>query len=624
MSTLPPFRKVNFVPPCLHVDRRADGSIILRNDNPMEPPARNIIEPLHQWAEEKPGATWLGERDGDGEWRLLTFGEAARTANAVAQALIDRGVHLGGPNHGPLMILSGNSIEHALMTYGAIAAGVPVAPVSRAYSLMSADHAKLRHVFELIKPRMIFVQDGALYEAALNALDLGGVEVVYVQNPPQRLPATDYSEFAEISPGPQVNEVYERLGHETVAKYLFTSGSTGMPKAVINTHGMMCVNAKMIRATGVREEGEETVLLSWLPWNHTFGGNALLNSTLAHGATLYLDGGLPVPGMFDETLRNLREIAPTAYSNVPAAYAMLVPELERDEALARNFFSRLKLLSYGGAALSEDIYTRIQRVAMRITGERIVFSSGYGATETAPTITSVHWETDRVGLIGLPLPGVELKLAPVGDKYEVRARGPAITPGYYGRPDLTEAAFDEEGFYCLGDAAKFVDPDRPEAGLVFDGRVAEDFKLDTGTWVNAGKLRLAALSALDGLALDALVTGQDRPFIGLLIWPNLAAARELTGEPDLTAEAAVAHPLLLERVREGLVRHNASQRGSSTRIARALLMSEPPDMDAGEITDKGYVNQRTALERRAHLVNYLYEESELPDATEACRVIVGD
>ncbi|MFP3944094.1 MAG: AMP-binding protein [Alphaproteobacteria bacterium] len=623
MSTPPPFRKVNFVPPRLHVERREDGAIILRNDNPMDPPPRNVIEPLRQWAEETPGGVWLGERDGQGEWRHLTFGGAARTVNAVAQALIDRGLHEGGPDHGPLMILSGNSIEHALMTYGAIAAGMPVAPVSRAYSLMSADHAKLKYVYDLIRPRMLFVQDGTLYEKALRALDLDGVEVVCVENPPGTIPATDYTKLTSTAPGPEVDNAYERLTHETVAKYLFTSGSTGMPKAVINTHGMMCVNSRMVRATQHRGESDEFVLLSWLPWNHTFGGNALLNTTLAVGGTLYLDGGLPVPGKFDETLRNLREIAPTAYSNVPAAYAMLAPELERDEALARNFFSRLKLLSYGAAALSGDIYERIQRVAVRTTGERIMFSSGYGATETAPTITSVHWETDRVGLIGLPLPGVELKLAPVGGKYEVRARGPAITPGYYGRPDLTEAAFDEEGFYRLGDAAKFVDPERPEAGLVFDGRVAEDFKLATGTWVNAGKLRLEALSALDGLAQDALVAGQDRPFVALLIWPNLAAARELTGEPDLTPEAAVVHPLLLERVREGLARHNERHQGSSTRIARALLMAEPPDMDAGEITDKGYVNQRRALERRAHLVNRLYEERELPEATGAGRVIVA-
>lgn len=622
--SMPPFRKVNFVPPRLAVVRRADGSIVLRNENPMDPPPRNVIEPLRQWADEKPHGTWLGERGGDGAWRRLTFAEAARAVNAIAQGLIDRGMHLGGAAHGPLMVLSGNSIEHALMTYGAIAAGVPVAPVSRTYSLMSEDHAKLKHVFGILKPRMVFVQDGALYEPALRALDLEGVEVVCAGSPPEGVPATDYLALVNTAPGPHVEEVYGRLGHETVAKYLFTSGSTGEPKAVVNTHGMMCVNVRMIRATQVRDETDEFVLLSWLPWNHTFGGNAILNTVLATGGTLYLDGGLPMPGRFDETLRNLREIAPTIYSNVPAAYSMLAPELEQDEGLARNFFSRLKMLSYGGAALSEDVYARIQNVAVRVTGERIMFSTGYGATETAPTITSVHWETDRVGLIGLPLPGVELKLAPVGGKYEVRVRGPAVTPGYLGRPDLTEAAFDEEGFYRLGDAARFVDPERPEEGLVFDGRVAEDFKLATGTWVNAGRLRIAALAALGGLAQDALVAGQDRPFVALLIWPNLAAARTLTGNPGLSAEEAVVHPLLAERVREGLRRHNARHPGSSTRIARTLLMAEPPDMDAGEITDKGYVNQRAALERRARLVKRLYDEQAGGDSAESGSVIVAD
>ncbi len=604
-----PFRALPNKDPAVEVERRADGTIVLRNPHPMDDPHVNVIAPLRQWAEEVPDRSWLVERGADGDWVHLTYKEANEQVNAVAQALLDRGMGLGGQNHGPVMILSGNSIDHAVMTYGAILAGVAVAPVSRSYSLMSADFAKLKYVFELVEPKMVFVQDGQMFGPALEALALEGVEVVYVKNPPRGHDATPFQEFLDTAPMGDVERSYAALTFDTVAKYLFTSGSTGMPKAVINTHRMMCVNAAMGRSL-LNEEGraEVPVIINWLPWNHTFGGNSVLNGILSAGGTFYLDDGLPIPGMFERTIRNLKEVSPTTYSNVPAAFATLIPELEKDDELAASLFKNLKSLSYGGAALAQDLYDRLQAVAVRITGHRIPFLTGYGATETAPVVTTVYWATERMGLLGLPVPGVELKLVPKGEKFEVRVRGENITPGYHKRDDLTEQAFDEEGFYSLGDAAKFLDPEDPVQGLVFDGRVAEDFKLDTGTWVSAGRLRVQAVEASGGLMQDALVAGLDRAYIGILGFPNFAACRDLMEDQDAEPEDIVVNEKVLGRIAEGLKRHNDGHPGSSTRVGRALLMAEPPSMDAGEITDKGYVNQSTSLERRKALVEKLYTD----------------
>lgn len=602
---LPPYRDPGYVTRKLEVERRADGSIILRNPHPLRPVPTNLIEPIRKWAAQAPDRVWLGKRkpakEGLGEWDLLTYAQTNAKVNAIAQALLDRG--LDGSK--PVMILSGNSIEHALMTYGAILAGVPVAPVSPSYSTMSSDFDKLRYVFDLVAPKLVFMQEGAPFERGLAALNLDGVELVTVDGSL----GTSFASLLETAPGNAVEESYAGLNFDMVAKYLFTSGSTGMPKAVITTQRMMCVNSVMPKSVTLEEENEEpAVLLNWLPWNHCFGGNAILNNLLVGGGTLYIDGGRPVPGGFAETVANLREIAPTAYSNVPAAYTMLADELEADEALARNFFSRLRTLAYGGAALSQDLYDRIQKVAIRVAGERIVFSSGYGATETAPTICNVHWPTERMGLLGLPLPGVDLKLAPVGQKMEVRVRGQCITPGYYKNAEKTAEAYDEEGFYRLGDGARFLDPERPEEGLVFDGRVAEDFKLSTGTWVSAGKLRVDVVAGSNGVLSDALVAGLDRAYIGILGFPNIPACRNIAGDQSLAVEYLVRHPAVLERLAEGLRAHNKSNPGSSTRLVRALLMTEPPSVDAGELTDKGYINQSVALGRRTSLVEKLYAE----------------
>lgn len=608
-----PFRSPRYRERRVEVERRADGSVVMRNPHPLRPRAAHLVEPIRQYAEHVPDRVWLGVRDGAmkseaepfGPWQLLTYADAKHKLDAIAQALLDRGLDQSKP----IMILSGNSIEHALMTYGAMQAGVPVAPVSPSYSTMSSDFEKLKYVFGLVEPRLLFVQQGAPFERAFEALkaefaEMASVEIVSVDGSV----GTPFASLLETRPTGAVEEAVDRLHDDLIAKYMFTSGSTGMPKAVIMTSRMMCLNAVMPRSTLEEIEDEiPPVLLNWLPWNHVYGANAILNNLTVSGGTLYIDGGRPVGAAFAETVQNLREIAPTAYSSVPAGYTMLVEELERDRALAETFFSRLTQLNYGGAAMSQHLYDRIQKVAVEVTGERIVFSSGYGSTETAPTIMNVHWPTERTGLIGLPLPGVEIKLAPLGNKLEVRARGECITPGYHKNPERSAEAFDEEGFYRLGDGARFVNPEAPEEGLVFDGRVAEDFKLESGTWVSAGKLRVQAIASAHGLLQDALIAGLDRSYVGLLGFPNFQACRDFLGE-DLTEEDLVRHPRILERLAEGLRQHNQAYPASSTRIGRALLMVEPASVDAGELTDKGYINQGVALGRRANLVEKLYAE----------------
>jgi feruloyl-CoA synthase len=603
----PPFRKINWLPRDIAVDRRADGSLVLKSNQPLGPYEPHIPALLARWAEQAPQRIWLAQRSGpERQWRKVSYAEAKQTVDALTQALLNLKLEADRP----VAILSGNSIEHALMTMAAMQARIPVAPMSPAYSLMSHDHQKLKYLFELVQPALVLVQDGALFGRALQALDLTGVELVHVASPPQGI---DSLSFAELAATPVTDEVQQSIAAitpDTVGKLLFTSGSTGMPKAVINTQRMMCANVTMMTQVRPRDPSEPPpVLLDWMPWNHTMGGNALFNPALAEGGTLYIDDGRPLPGMFDETLRNLREISPTYYANVPAGYAALAAAMEKDDALCRTFFKDLGMMAYGGARLPDDLYERMQALAVRATGERIVFYTGWGATETAPTSTGTYWDTERVGLIGLPFPGVELKMVPIGDKYELRLRGIHVMPGYYQRPDLTAAAFDEEGFYKIGDAGVLLDPQDPQQGIVFAGRVAEDFKLMTGTFVHVGSLRTDVIAAASPVLQDALVAGQDRPYVALLAWPNLQACRQIVGDANASFETVVKHPAVLEKLRQGLQAHNAEVEGaSSMRIARVMLMVEPPSIDGNELTDKGYINQRAGLERRAALVERLFAD----------------
>jgi feruloyl-CoA synthase len=574
---------------------------------PLQSFPPHIPASLAKWAKEAPDRTWLAQRASpDRQWRKISYSEAKRIVDGLTQGLLDLRLDAGSP----VAILSGNSVEHALMTQAAMQARLPAAPVSPAYSLMSQDHAKLKYLFGLIKPKVVMVQDGPTFANALNALDLKGVTVVHVARPYESIKSVAFADLAATSVTTDVDASIAKITPDTVGKLLFTSGSTGMPKAVINTQGMMCANAAMMMQVRPRAaDAPVSTVLDWMPWNHTMGGNALFNPLLIEGGTLYIDDGRPVPGQFDETIRNLREISPTYYANVPVGYAALAAAMEKDDALCRSFFRDLGLMGYGGARLPDDLYDRMQTLAVRAIGERIVFYTGWGSTETGPTSTGTYWDTERVGLIGLPFPGVELKMVPCASKYELRLRGINVTPGYFGQPELTKAAFDEEGFYRIGDAGVFVDPEDPVQGIIFAGRVVEDFKLTTGTFVHVGALRTDAIAAATPVIQDALVAGQDRPFVGLLAWPNLHACRQIIGNPDATCEDVVRHPDVIACLRHGLLVHNASCAGaSSLRIGRAMLMVEPASIDGNELTDKGYINQRAGLERRAALVEKLYAD----------------
>jgi feruloyl-CoA synthase len=603
----PPFRKINWLPRDIAVEHRPDGVVVVRSRIPLQPYARHLPACLNRWATERPDGIWLAQRRGaQRQWYKLTYADAKRTVDALTQGLLD--LNVGADR--PLAILSGNSIEQALMTMASMQARIAAAPISPAYSLLSQDHAKLKTIFRLIRPGVILVQDGVAFDRALAALDLEGVTVVHVDRPPQSCSSLSFVDLAKTTATSAVAESVAAIGPDTVGKLLFTSGSTGTPKAVINTQRMMCANVAMVqqaRPSGLNDPPQ--VVLDWMPWSHTMGGNASFNVLLAEGGTLYIDEGRPQPGIFDETLRNLKEISPTYFANVPVGFAMLVTALEQDDELCRKFFGNLRLVAYGGARLPDDLYDRMQKLAVRTTGQRIVFYTGWGSTETAPVATGTYWDTERVGLIGLPFPGVELKMVPSGAKYELRLRGIMVTPGYYRSPELTASAFDEEGFYKIGDAGVFVDPGQPAEGLVFAGRVAEDFKLTTGTFVHVGSLRVAAIAAASPILQDALVTGQDRPYVGLLGWPNLEGCRQLLGRPLATLEDLVEDPILLAHLRERLRAHNKTvSMASSMRIERVLLMSDPPSMDGNELTDKGYINQRAGLERRAACVEKLYRD----------------
>ncbi|HEY0302944.1 MAG TPA: AMP-binding protein [Rhizomicrobium sp.] len=610
-TELPPFRPLPQRAPDIDVRKKPDGTVYIESNHRIGALNRSIAHLFADRAARHPERNFIAERaplpgGGTGDWRFITYGEAYARAQAIAQALLSRGMNADTP----LMILSGNSIAHATMTLGALFAGVPVAPVSVAYSLMSGDHSKLKHVFAVAEPRMIFAEQGPLYARALAALPLDGVEVVTVL-PIEGRETTPYDDLIRTNPGPDVAAALDRIGHDTVAKYLFTSGSTGMPKGVVQTHRMMCavIAAQEALRTEQPDPNEIPQSLEWMPWNHISAGNIGFNGQINAGGTIYLDAGKPLPGMFDETIRNLRDIVPLGIGTAPIAFGWLCDAMERDDSLRDHVFARLRMAGYGGATLNQDIYERFQALAIAATGHRIPMTTMYGATETQG-ITVVHWITERVGLVGLPLPGITLKLVPNGTKLEVRVKGPTVTPGYHKRPDLTAAAFDDEGFYSLGDAAKFIDDNDPAQGLVFDGRVTEDFKLDSGTWVSAGTLRAHAVAAASPLLFDCVVCGQDKPFVGLLAWPVAAAAKELCGSSD--PAVIVADPKVRAAVREKFAAYNKAQSGSSTRVRRVILMAEPPSVDGHEITDKGYVNQRATMDRRKVLVDKLFAAT--PDA----------
>jgi feruloyl-CoA synthase len=598
----PPFRPIAYAMPDIRTERAADGSLLIRSATPLGGYDPSLARLLRASAAAQPTRIFLAERAGDG-WRTVSYAQARQRVDALAQALIDRGLSPARP----VMILSGNAIDHALMMLAGVTAGVPVAPVSVAYSLQSQDHAKLKQIADLLEPALVYVADTAPFASALAALDLTNMEVVASRNGATRSGVTMFDDLLETKPKPAVEAAVAATNADTVAKILFTSGSTGAPKGVINTHGMLTANQQQIAQLWPFLDDDPLVLVDWLPWNHTFGGNHNFNLALRHAGTLYIDGGKPLPALVGETVRNLAEISPTVYFNVPAGYAALLPHLEKDDGLARAFFKRLRLIFYAGAALPQDLWERLEAVSVRTLGARVPMTSSWGTTETAPLALAAHYPIERAGNVGVPAPGCEVKLVPAGAKLEVRVRGANVTPGYWKRPDLTAAAFDEDGFYRPGDAMRLADPNDPAKGLLFDGRLAEDFKLATGTWVHVGVLRVGVLAAASPALQDAVIAGENRGFIGLVAWLNPAGCRALigAGAPETFAELT-AHPTVRAHVRTAIARWNAGATGTSHRIARVLLLAEPPSIDANEITDKGYVNQRRVLERRAADIERLY------------------
>lgn len=604
-----PFREVPYLPLKLKIDRRPDGTIYLDSGHPLKAHPPHMLAPLVKWGAERPDQVWLAERwpedPAADDWRRLTYADGLAAVRRIAAAFLSE----GAGQDAPVMILSKNSIDNALVMYAAMWAASPAVPVTPAYATLSQDLLRFRYIDELTSPKFIYVEDGKEYQRALNSLDLTGRLVIYSRNAPDVPRAISLEDFAGQA-GPAVDEAYARLTPKTVAKYMLTSGSTGEPKAVINTHGMVAANAKMIRSVWNEERLDEItggpqVMVNFLPWSHTYGTHSILHNMLDWGGTLYICQGAPTPARLPEMIRNLKEIPTTQHTTVPQAWAALATALEQDDALAEVFFSRLTSMAYGGASMGQDIYERIQEVAVRVTGERISLSAGYGATETSPTASNVHWPNDKMGLIGLPLPGNTFKLVPAGDKLELRVKGVNVTPGYFRNPEKTAEAFDEEGYYKLGDAVKFVDPAQPERGLAFDGRTVEEFKLASGTWVSAGAVRVAAVAACGGALSDAVVCGLNKDEIGLLGFLNLAWCQRLVGEA-LPAEQLVLHPNVQEAIRAGLSAHNKAHPNAAARIARILLQPMEPRADLGEITEKGYINQSRTQALRADQLDLLF------------------
>ena len=601
-------RPVALGPHDLDVTPLANGGYLVRSPHALEAYARTVTDQLDRWAAERPGTVYLAERDGSG-WRTITYAQTLAAVRSIGQALLERGCT---PAAG-VAILSENGIDHALLALAAQYIGVPYVPVSPPYSLMSSDFAKLRHVVGLFAPRLVYARDAARYGRAF-AGDVipAGLPVVFSTG---TLPDRACEAFDRLLATPvtaAVDAANAAVTSDTVAKVLFTSGSTGLPKGVINTQRMLCANQQMNRQA-FPFFGDDMMMLDWSPWNHTAGSNQVFNMVLYNGGTLYIDDGKPTPAEFAKSLRNLRDVSPSIYFNVPRGYEALAAVLDDDADLRESFFRRLKMMWYAGAALSGPVFEHMRRLAIETCGEEIMMTSGLGSTETAPSAMFANWYSQVSGNIGVPLPGLELKLVPAGAKLEIRLRGPSITPGYLHRDDLTRDAFDEDGYYKMGDGVKPLDPHDFSQGFLFDGRIGEDFKLATGTWVSVGPLRVQLLAQFQPVVRDLVLCGQDQGYLGMLMIPDLAAARALADLPATAADAGVlAHPAVRAFVRDGLTAFAAEHPGSSTHVLRAIFLNLPPSIDAGEITDKGSLNNAVLRERRRDSVEHLYTTLDNP------------
>ena len=603
-----PYRRIPLGPRTVVAQTRADGTVLVASTVPLAPYPRKLTDCLSRAARDHPQRIFLAQRapaasESPGPWRELRYGQAWEQVERIAAALLARGLS----QDRPIAILSGSSLEHALLALGAQHAGVPHCAVTPAYALLSDGHHKLRHVLDLLRPSLVFVDDAVAFDKALERCVPHDVEVVHASRPSATRASTPFSQLLARAPDETTRQACDAVPAESIAKVIFTSGSSGMPKGVIITQQMLACNQQMM-VQSIPAIADPLVTVSWLPWHHVSGGNLMLGMTILCAGTLYIDDGKPAPGEIEKTIANLRDIAPTAYFSVPRGFAMLIPYLRADAALREKFFSRLRLMYYSGAALGRSLVRELDELAVQACGERIPMISGYGATETAPAAVAANWLTDQTGLAGLPIPGCELKLVPTsGGKYEARLRGPNVTPGYWRQPELSARLFDEEGFARMGDALSFVAPGDVSQGFAFDGRIAEDFKLSSGTFVSVGTLRAKLVQEGDGLFLDAVVAGEGRDEVGAFIVGDRAACAAHCGLPLETPWQLVsAHPALRERVQASLDAIAARATGSSTYIARAMILIDGPSAQAGELTDKGSINARVFLANRPELVDRLY------------------
>ncbi|MDP2778872.1 feruloyl-CoA synthase [Devosia sp.] len=605
--------------PVVAWEERANGEFIIWREDPLGPYPAKLNERLLHWAAVAPDRVWMADREGTGPWREVTYAEALDKVRRVGQFLLSAGL---SPQR-PLLILSENSIEHALMALGAQHVGIPSAAIAPAYASASSGFAKLHDIAAQIDAGMIFADDGARFAPAVDAVFGADMAFAAVRNlPAGRANTYGFDAIVATEPTEAVDRAFAAVGPDTVAKFLFTSGTTGSPKAVIQTQRMLCSNMEMVADCYAYMRDEPPVVVDWAPWNHTASGNKVFNLTIYNGGSYYIDRGKPTAALIGQTIANLREIAPTWYFNVPAGFEMLVGAMRSDPALRQNFFSRLRMLMYAGAGLAQHTWDALVELAEQTTGESLPIGTGLGSTETGPFALYCTEQQDRPGNIGIPSQGVTVKLVPIDDKYELRLKGPNVTPGYWNNPKLTAEAFDAEGFYRIGDAVKFAVPGDPRRGFYFDGRTAENFKLDTGTWVAVGVLRAQLVNQFGGLIRDAVITGENRPELGALLVPFLPALRELIAdEPDLSDAELLAHPRIRAELAARLAAHQREANGSATRIKRVLLMAEPLRFDKGEVTDKGSINQRAVLAHRDDLVQALYGDGA--DVIQADREIVA-
>jgi feruloyl-CoA synthase len=605
MSVFVPMREVRLPEPAIDINRRGDGSLIVRSRRKLPRYPDKATEMLDHWASRVPDRVFMAQRGPDGEWVRLTYAETRAKARRIAAALLTRNLSADRP----LMIVSGNDLEHMLLNMAAYYAGVPYAPVSPSYSLLSRDFSKLKHIVSLLTPGLIYVSDAAAFGNALAAAVPDEIELVTAGPLPQDRRATPFEDLLAAEDERAVDLTHSQVGPDTIAKFLFTSGSTGTPKAVVNTQRMICSNQIMIRDSFPFLAETPPVIVDWLPWHHTFGGNHNIGIILFNGGSFYIDGGRPTPLGIAETVRNLREVEPTIYFNVPKGYEELILYLDADPALRRRFFSRLQMLFFAGAGMAQYVFDELDRLALEACGQRVIVMSGLGATETSPSAMFCVRGMTQSGAVGLPVAGVELKLAPIADgRLEARLKGPSVTPGYWRQPEATAACFDEEGFYKLGDAVRFADPVDPLKGLFFDGRLAEDFKLSSGSWVHVGALRAQLLATLAPYARDVVIAGHQQDEIGVLIFPDLDACRISETLAFASPAEVISDPDVRALFRERLTLAADASTGSSNRVARAIVLEEPPSLDDNELTDKGSINQRAVLRRRAALVDALYAE----------------